>query len=67
MEISYGHRVTSNNDHLVRMAQEASLETALAGRYVRSLRLLSQHEAKGLHSPGSMLADFFPICKSFPQ
>lgn len=34
MEIAYGHRVTSNDDPYVRMAQEATLETALAGRFV---------------------------------
>ena len=45
MDITYGHRIHSLDDHYVRLVHDTTCETVRAG------------------SPGSMLVDFFPICK----
>ena len=42
MEITYGHRVTSESDLFVHLAERATAETVKAGRYVITIFRLSR-------------------------
>lgn len=64
MEITYGHQVTGGDDKFIGIAQRAAEETVTAGRcvnetYVDGVRYILMD----VHSPGSMLVDFFPISR----
>ena len=61
MEITYGHQVTSDDDKYIGIAQRAGEETVTAGRFVIETFLQGKLLLKSVHSPGSMLVDFFPI------
>ena len=65
MEITYVHQVTSDDDKYIGIAQRAGEETVTAGRFVIESFLQGKLLLKSVHSPGSMLVDFFPFSTFF--
>lgn len=64
-EIAYGHTVTSLDDEYIHLADRTASETVEAGRYASFFGTDEVHFIDlVIHSPGSMLVDFFPICGS---
>lgn len=66
MEITYGHRVVSDEDPFIAITEEAGTATVRAGRFVIDTLRYRNPDLHFNYSPGSMLVDFFPIC-TFPS